>query len=117
MWKFGHEIQIIRFGKIQIPSSTLEEFRGSLGRSLTVFPLSKNNGLEAVWKQMMAVIKLRGFGIFGCNDIIYGKYVCVCVCVWEREREREREMETDSQWFSMISNCSPLKYPITGFDI
>jgi hypothetical protein len=35
---------------------------------------------------MMAVIKLGGFGILGCNDIIYGKYVCV----------REREMETDS---------------------
>jgi hypothetical protein len=49
-------MQIIRCGKIQIPSSALsavqikeqEEFRGSLGVSLTVFPLSKKNGLEAV---------------------------------------------------------------------
>jgi hypothetical protein len=30
---------------------------------------------------MMAVIKLGGFGILGCNDIIYGKYV--------QERERD----------------------------
>jgi hypothetical protein len=49
-------MQIIRCGKTQIPSSALsaaqieeqEEFRGSLGGSLTVFPLSKKNGLEAV---------------------------------------------------------------------
>ncbi len=82
-------MQIIRCGKIQIPSSALsavqikeqEEFRGSLGVSLTVFPLSKKNGLEAVWKQTMAVIKLGGFGILVCNDIRYGKYV--------RERERD----------------------------